>query len=106
MWFFQIALLITIIIYRKEYGDEKNYPLNGVFFATYFSFLFSVSLALQIGDQILDVNGTSFLDITHDEAVGQLKKHKRMTITIRDVGKIPHSFSTYDSDPSWDTQSR
>ncbi|XP_065202661.1 whirlin-like isoform X3 [Planococcus citri] len=61
---------------------------------------------IQIGDQILDVNGTSFLDITHDEAVGHLKKHKRMTITIRDVGKIPHSFSTYDSDPSWDTQTR
>lgn len=61
---------------------------------------------MQIGDQILDVNGTSFLDITHDEAVGHLKKHKRMTITIRDVGKIPHSFSTYDSDPSWDAHSR
>lgn len=57
---------------------------------------------LQIGDQILDVNGTSFLDISHDNAVEHLKKHKRMTITIRDVGKIPHSISTFDSNPTVD----
>lgn len=59
---------------------------------------------LQIGDQILEVNGQSFLDVTHDEAVNQLKFHKRMTLTVRDVGKVPHSCTAYDpaADP-WDT---
>ncbi|KAG5673841.1 hypothetical protein PVAND_003853 [Polypedilum vanderplanki] len=44
---------------------------------------------LMIGDQILEVNNRSFLEITHDEAVNLLKCHKRMTILIRDIGKIP-----------------
>jgi hypothetical protein len=46
---------------------------------------------LQIGDQILEVNGQSFLAVTHDEAVGQLKYHKRMSLVVRDVGKVPSS---------------
>uniref|UniRef100_T1HCQ1 PDZ domain-containing protein n=1 Tax=Rhodnius prolixus TaxID=13249 RepID=T1HCQ1_RHOPR len=50
----------------------------------------------QIGDQILEVNGQSFLEVTHDEAVSQLKCHKRMVIKVCDVGKIPHSCSTLD----------
>lgn len=44
------------------------------------------------------------MDITHDEAVNLLKYHKRMTILIRDVGKIPHSCTTLDhpqSSSSW-----
>ncbi|CAO1421506.1 unnamed protein product [Diamesa hyperborea] len=59
---------------------------------------------LMIGDQILEVNSTSFMEITHDEAVNLLKYHKRMTILIRDVGKIPHSCSSLDhpqSSSSW-----
>lgn len=50
----------------------------------------------QIGDQILEVNGQSFLDVTHDEAVNQLKFHKRMSLVVRDVGKVPHSCTSYD----------
>ncbi|XP_049832751.1 whirlin-like [Schistocerca gregaria] len=55
---------------------------------------------LMIGDQILEVNGQSFLDVTHDEAVSQLKFHKRMSLLVRDVGKVPHSCTAY-SDPCW-----
>uniref|UniRef100_A0A0A9VQ25 Whirlin n=1 Tax=Lygus hesperus TaxID=30085 RepID=A0A0A9VQ25_LYGHE len=51
---------------------------------------------LLIGDQILEVNGQSFLEVTHDEAVSQLKCHKRMVLKVCDVGKIPHSCSTLD----------
>lgn len=54
----------------------------------------------QVGDQILEVNGQSFLDVTHDEAVAQLKYHKRMSLLVRDVGKVPHSCTPYDRD--WD----
>ncbi|KAK4878935.1 hypothetical protein RN001_007081 [Aquatica leii] len=55
---------------------------------------------LMVGDQILEVNGQSFLDVTHDEAVAQLKYHKRMSLLVRDVGKVPHSCTPYDRD--WD----
>ncbi|XP_075213804.1 whirlin protein dyschronic [Lycorma delicatula] len=57
---------------------------------------------LLIGDQILEVNGQSFLELTHDEAVNQLKQHKRMTLIVRDVGKVPHSCTAYEPEP-WET---
>lgn len=52
-----------------------------------------------MGDQILEVNNQSFLDVTHDEAVSQLKYHKRMSLLVRDVGKVPHSCTAYDHPP-------
>ncbi|XP_023180193.2 whirlin isoform X3 [Drosophila hydei] len=59
---------------------------------------------LMIGDEILEVNDQSFLDVTHDEAVGQLKYHKRMSLVIRDVGKVPHSCTSIEMEP-WDAYS-
>ncbi|XP_018908280.1 whirlin isoform X5 [Bemisia tabaci] len=50
-----------------------------------------------VGDQILEVNGQSFCEVTHDEAVGTLKHYKRMTLTVRDCGKVPHSCTSYDT---------
>ncbi|CAH2000850.1 unnamed protein product [Acanthoscelides obtectus] len=55
---------------------------------------------LMVGDQILEVNGQSFMEVTHDEAVATLKYHKRMSLLVRDVGKVPHSCTAYDRD--WD----
>ncbi|XP_025829270.1 uncharacterized protein LOC108733858 [Agrilus planipennis] len=55
---------------------------------------------LMVGDQILEVNGQSFMDVTHDEAVATLKYHKRMSLVVRDVGKVPHSCTPYDQ--TWD----
>lgn len=66
--------------------------------------LLSLFTSLQIGDQILEVNGQSFLDVTHDEAVGQLKYHKRMSLLVRDVGKVPHSCTSIEPEP-WDAYS-
>ncbi|KAL5237701.1 hypothetical protein ACI65C_005111 [Semiaphis heraclei] len=56
---------------------------------------------LMIGDQILEVNGQSFLNLSHDEAVNQLKFQKQMTLTVRDVGKVPHSCTTYNPETNW-----
>lgn len=56
---------------------------------------------LMVGDEILEVNGQSFQDVTHDEAVSQLKYHKRMSLLIRDVGKVPHSCTSIEVEP-WD----
>ncbi|XP_050563836.1 whirlin isoform X22 [Spodoptera frugiperda] len=50
---------------------------------------------LMVGDQILEVNNQSFIDVTHDEAVAQLKYHKRMSLVVRDVGKVPHACTAY-----------
>lgn len=36
------------------------------------------------------------MDVTHDEAVATLKYHKRMSLVVRDVGKVPHSCTAYD----------
>lgn len=47
-----------------------------------------------MGDQILEVNGQSFEEATHDEAVQILKTNKRLSLVIRDVGKVPHSCTT------------
>lgn len=40
------------------------------------------------------------MEITHDEAVNLLKCHKRMTLLIRDIGKIPYSCSYNNSNSS------
>ncbi|XP_033729468.1 harmonin-like [Pecten maximus] len=40
-------------------------------------------IGLEIGDQILDVNGISFLDVTHNEAIVALKSSKELNLVIR-----------------------
>jgi len=60
---------------------------------------------MQVGDQILEVNGQSFMNVTHDEAVNQFKFHKRMSLVVRDVGKVPHSCTTIEPEP-WDVGRR
>lgn len=53
---------------------------------------------------MLEVNNQSFLEVTHDEAVSLLKYHKRMSLLVRDVGKVPHSCTTVEPEP-WDPYS-
>lgn len=45
----------------------------------------------QVGDQILEVNGRSFLSIPHDEAVRVLKSSRHLMMTVKDVGRLPHT---------------
>ncbi|XP_033751715.1 harmonin-like [Pecten maximus] len=40
-------------------------------------------IGLEVGDQILDVNGISFLDVTHNEAIVALKSSKELNLVIR-----------------------
>ena len=42
------------------------------------------------------MNGESFLDITHAEAVRVLKMSKHLIFTIKDVGKLPFGRTTID----------
>ncbi|CAB1318632.1 unnamed protein product [Coregonus sp. 'balchen'] len=47
--------------------------------------------APKVGDQILEVNGRSFLGIPHDEAVRVLKSSHHLMMTVKDVGRLPHA---------------
>lgn len=46
---------------------------------------------LQVGEQILEVNGQSFIVISHDEAVHILKTGRHLQVKVRDVGRLPHA---------------
>lgn len=50
----------------------------------------------QVGDQILEVNGRSFLSIPHDEAVKLLKSSRHLIMTVKDIGRLPHARTTVD----------
>ncbi|XP_047381669.1 whirlin isoform X2 [Sciurus carolinensis] len=63
------------------------------------------SSGLKVGDQILEVNGRSFLTILHDEAVKLLKSSRHLILTVRDVGRLPHARTTVD-ETKWIASSR
>uniref|UniRef100_A0A8C5RS31 Whirlin n=1 Tax=Laticauda laticaudata TaxID=8630 RepID=A0A8C5RS31_LATLA len=60
---------------------------------------------LKVGDQILEVNGRSFLHISHDEAVNLLRSSRHLIMTIKDVGRLPHARATVD-ETKWITSSQ
>ncbi|XP_041430778.1 whirlin isoform X2 [Xenopus laevis] len=62
------------------------------------------STGLKVGDQILDINGRSFLSIPHDEAVQILRSSRHLMMTVRDVGRIPHARTIVD-ETQWLTSS-
>ncbi|XP_065829589.1 uncharacterized protein [Oscarella lobularis] len=53
---------------------------------------------LKAGDQIINVNGKTFLHVTNEEAIRILKAESltMMMMTIKDIGKIPYSLVKYD----------
>ncbi|CAB3996774.1 Histone H3 [Paramuricea clavata] len=55
---------------------------------------------LQVGDLILDVNGTSFESIPHQEAVDFVKSQEHIIMTVKSVGILPAAKLFY-SDVSW-----
>ncbi|KAI3372494.1 hypothetical protein L3Q82_022695 [Scortum barcoo] len=50
----------------------------------------------EVGDQILEVNGQSFVTISHDEAVHILKTGRHLLMKVRDVGRLPHARTVVD----------
>ncbi|XP_072421668.1 whirlin isoform X1 [Chiloscyllium punctatum] len=62
------------------------------------------STGLKVGDQIIEVNGRSFLNIPHDEAVKMLKSSRHLMMTIKDVGRLPHTRTVVD-ETKWITGS-
>ncbi|XP_022097075.1 harmonin-like [Acanthaster planci] len=66
---------------------QKNEP--GIFIFKISPGSMAETLNFKIGDQILDVNGTSFLNISHDAAVMELKSSSQLTITLRSKKRHP-----------------
>lgn len=65
----------------------------------------SENLGFKIGDQLIDVNGESCLDVTHSEAVVVLKSSRQLTITLRTKETVkdkPSSHSPLTTDESYD----
>ncbi|XP_026052255.1 whirlin-like [Carassius auratus] len=60
---------------------------------------------IKVGDQILEVNGRSFLSIPHDEAVRVLKSSHHLMMTVKDVGRLPHA-RTVVGETKWITSSQ
>ncbi|KAM9207740.1 whirlin isoform 6-T6 [Dugong dugon] len=63
------------------------------------------SSGLKVGDQILEVNGRSFLNILHDEAVKLFKSAQHLILTVKDIGRLPHARTTVD-ETKWIASSR
>ena len=59
-------------------------------------FFFNETGLSQVGDQILEVNGQSFVTISHDEAVHILKTGRHLLMKVRDVGRLPHARTVVD----------
>ncbi|CAI5685793.1 unnamed protein product [Oreochromis niloticus] len=55
---------------------------------------------LKVGDQILEINGQSFVTISHDEAVHILKTGYHLLMKVRDVARVPHACTVVD-EPKW-----
>ncbi|XP_048244992.1 whirlin-like isoform X1 [Haliotis rufescens] len=68
----------------------------GVYVSGIDPFSVAENAGIKVGDQVLDVNGRSFLDISHSEAVSILKTGRHMMITVKDVGKLPFAKTTID----------
>ena len=58
-------------------------------------------IILQVGDQILEVNGISFLGIVHSDAAHALRAQPCMVMKLKDVGKLPHSRVTTLGKTQW-----
>ncbi|CAI8055161.1 Whirlin, partial [Geodia barretti] len=56
---------------------------------------------IKVGDQIMEVNGVSFLNIVHADAARALRAQPCMVIKVRDVGKLPHSRITTYGQTQW-----
>ncbi|XP_060069538.1 uncharacterized protein LOC132549609 [Ylistrum balloti] len=59
---------------------------------------------VRVGDQILEVNGISFSNISHLNAVDVLKSETHLILTLRDMGRYPAYKELY-AEYSWNTHS-
>lgn len=54
----------------------------------------------KVGDQIMEVNGKSFENLKHKEAVDFIKSQKHIMVTLKAVGRLPEA-KHYHSQISW-----
>jgi len=80
-----VLLLIVIFTYvcllHSIVSGLKHHP--GIFIERVRPGSLGEEYGLEVGDQILEVNGRSFLKITHNEAILCLKESKDLNIVIK-----------------------
>ena len=79
---------VLLIFLKQGYKERATKLYLHLFLNLHFDFDFNYYYLFQIcfhqiGDQVIDVNGESFLDVTHSEAVVILKSSRQLTITLR-----------------------
>ncbi|XP_069140094.1 PDZ domain-containing protein 7-like isoform X2 [Argopecten irradians] len=58
---------------------------------------------VRVGDQILEVNGISFSNISHPNAVDVLRSETHLILTLRDMGRYP-AYKELFAEYSWNSQ--
>ena len=70
-----------LFIFHSIISGPKQFP--GIFIETVRPGSLGEDYELEVGDQIIEVNGKSFLDIRHKEAIVELKGSKELNMVIK-----------------------
>lgn len=96
---------VTVIIEKgKELGISIRGGIEhglGIYISSVEADSVAESYGLKVGDQVLEVNGLSFLGVVHSDAAKALRAESCMVMKIKDVGKLPYSRLTTYSQTKW-----
>ena len=87
---------LRIITLQRSPGSSLGFSIRGgrehdlgIFVSHVDSFSLAEQSGLQVGDQILAVNGISFDRLSHSSAVLVLKSHDNLKIEVKNMGSVP-----------------
>lgn len=85
-----------IITLQRSPGNNLGFSIRGgrehelgIFVSHIDSFSLAEQSGLQVGDQIINVNGISFDRVSHSSAVLVLKSHDNLKIEVKNIGRVP-----------------
>ena len=76
-----IEVSLTVMLYINSICSESE-GTPGIFIQSVRQGGLAAEAGLEVGDQILAVNGTEFTGITHSEAVVALKGSRQLNVTV------------------------
>ena len=87
---------LRIVTLQRSPGSSLGFSIRGgrehdlgIFVSHVDSFSLAEQCGLQVGDQILAVNGISFDRLSHSSAVLILKSHDNLKIEVKNMGSVP-----------------
>ena len=85
-----------IITMQRSPGTTLGFSIRGggehelgIFVSHIDAFSLAEKSGLQVGDQIINVNGISFDRVSHSSAVLVLKSHDNLKIEVKNIGRVP-----------------